>query len=193
MLYQPGNRAPMLVNRFFSWRQFAHEWVRPILTVILIGLVINLFFPRYYVQGHSMEPQLHESDWLFTSNIDALTQSFARGNIVVLVSPHDGQLAVKRVIGLPGEVVEVRDGRVYIDQMPLIEDYINEPPRYTGRWQVGPGQYFVLGDNRNHSLDSSDYGPVDAQRIRGSVKFRLWPPTDFGLLGVPTYTGRAPE
>ncbi len=194
MLYQPGQREPVIpLSHNFSWQQFAREWLRPLLTVIVIGVVVNLFFPRYYVQGHSMEPQIHEADWLFTSNLDALTNSIRRGDIVVLVSPHDDELAVKRVIGLPGEQVNIHEGQVYIDYAPLHEDYIEEAPGYYGEWVIGPDEYFVLGDNRNRSLDSADYGPVAASRIRGAVKLRLWPLTDFGVLTPPDYTSEQPQ
>ena len=188
MLYQPGDRSPYNPTaQRFSWRLFANEWVRPFLTVILIGVVINLFFPRYYVQGRSMEPQLHEYDWLFTSSLNALTKSINRGDIVVLVSPYDDALAVKRVIGLPGEEVTIVEGRVFINGHPLEEAYIEQTATYSGFWQVAADEYFVMGDNRNHSLDSVDYGPVAASRIRGAVTFRLWPLADFGALHTPDY------
>ncbi len=188
MLYQPGERSPYGVSvKRFSWRQFSNEWVKPFLTVLLFGVVINLFFPRYYVLGHSMEPQLHEYDWLFTSSLNALTQSIQRGDIVVLVSPYDGALAVKRVIGLPGEQVRILAGQVFINDTALNEDYIEESATYNGFWQVAADQYFVMGDNRNHSLDSVDYGPIDKSRIRGAVKFRLWPLADFGMFHAPDY------
>ncbi|MBZ0294863.1 MAG: signal peptidase I [Anaerolineae bacterium] len=191
MLYQPGDIPPEVPPRI-EWREILREWVRPLLIVVIVSFVMNLFFPRYYVKGQSMEPQLHEYDWLFTVNVDVPTNDIQRGDIIVLVSPYDGELAVKRVIGLPGEQVNVHEGKVYIDGVPLEEDYLDEAPNYYGSWEVGPDQYFVLGDNRNHSLDSGDYGPIDASRIRDTVRFRLWPPADFGRILAPDYLEAAP-
>jgi signal peptidase I len=181
MLYQPGKQPP--APRVFSWHSFAKEWVKPLLQVLVIVLLMNLFFPRYYVEGRSMEPNFHEYDRLFTSAVTVMTHSIARGEVVVLASPVDGQLVLKRVIGLPGETVVIEDGQVYIDGVLLEEDYIEEAPRYSGTWVLGADEYFVLGDNRNHSYDSADYGPVTLDRIRGVVVFRFWPP--FTLFSSP--------
>lgn len=186
MLYQPSN-IPPTPPVYVDWRWLLRQWVRPLLLVVVFSLVFNLLFPRYYVKGDSMEPQLYEYDWLFAVNVDVPTNSIQRGDIVVLVSPYDGELAVKRVIGLPGEQVNIHEGQVYINSAPLEEDYIEEAPNYYGSWDVGPGQYFVLGDNRNRSLDSGDYGPVDASQIRNTVRFRLWPLAHFGRILPPAY------
>ena len=183
MLYQP--RLPLTVK--IGFRPVRES--RSLLLILLFAALINLLFPRYYVLGHSMEPQLHEYDWLFTINSAVPTNSIRRGDIVVLASPYDEELAVKRVIGLPGETITVAGGQVFVDGAPLVEQYIHEAPRYSGEWTVDAGQYFVLGDNRNHSLDSADYGPVDMGRIRGTVRLRLWPPADFGLFTHPDYDG----
>lgn len=163
------------------------EWTKTMLIVTAFAMIMNLFFPRYAVKGASMEPTLHETERLFVSNVDIMTRQPERGEVVILTSPRDGELIVKRVIGLPGEVVEIRSGRVYIDGIPLHEEYINEAPRYSGRWEVGAHQYFILGDNRNHSLDSGDYGPVDASIIHGVVKLRWWPLGELELFNVPDY------
>ncbi|MBE2272110.1 MAG: signal peptidase I [Anaerolinea sp.] len=163
------------------------EWTKALAVVTLFALIMNLFFPRYAVEGRSMEPTLHETDRLFVSNLDIMTRLPQRGEVVILTSPHDGDTVVKRVIGLPGETVEVRGGVVYIDGAALDEPYINEPPRYTGRWVIGEHQYFILGDNRNHSLDSSDYGPIDESIIHGVVKFRWFPFDSLYNFPLPQY------
>lgn len=175
----------------FSWRALAmqvlKDWVRPFVIMFLVVSVINIFFPRVYVLGHSMDPVLSEQDWLVVSNIDTMIGSIERGEIVTIISPRGEVAAIKRVIGLPGELIEIVDGIVFVDGQPLIEDYITEVPRYSGHWRVGADEYFVLGDNRNHSTDSADYGPIEASRIQGVAKLRLLPFEHAGFFIVPTY------
>lgn len=185
MLYRPGTLQT--VGRKPFRYKVLDEWLKPMLLALAVVLVINLFFPRYAVLGHSMEPGLHENDRLFVSNIDALTHSITRGAMVILTAPGDNEIVVKRVIGLPGETVDVHGGVVYINGVPLEEDYLRETTRFRGHWEVGANQYFVLGDNRNASRDSSEYGPIDASRISGVVKFRFWPLNAIQVFQTPSY------
>lgn len=185
MLYRPAKLEEVSDDTFA--RKVLNEWLKPLLVALGFVLVINLFFPRYAVLGHSMEPGLHENDRLFVSNVDVLTNSISRGEIVVLYAPGDNEIVVKRVIGLPGETVEIYDGAVHINGERLYESYIREAPRFTGRWEVGENEYFVLGDNRNVSRDSTEYGPVHISRISGVVKFRFWPLNSFSVFETPEY------
>jgi signal peptidase I len=184
MIYEPSGleKRPVL-----SWQKIGADIVRATLPALIILTVMNLFFPRYYVMGHSMDPQLHPEDRLFATSIDVLTRSISRGAVVTLTSPRDGASVIKRIIGLPGETIEIYGGQVYIDGQPLREDYINERPTYTGTWHLNENQYFVLGDNRNRSIDSADYGPVNYDLIHGVVKFRFWPIGDFEVFSTPDY------
>lgn len=187
MFYQPGDIQPDEL----TWKErlvpLVKEWSQPLL-LIAAFLLLNFFFPRYAVEGASMEPQLHETDRLLGSHLPAITGDIERGEVVVLSSPVDGTRVVKRVIGLPGETVTVFDGVVFINGEPLDEPYIMEAPRYTGSWHLGDDQYFVLGDNRNHSYDSADYGPVAASLLQGVIEFRWWPPSALGGFPIPNYT-----
>ena len=185
MLYHPST-LELIQQKPFRYRVL-DEWLKPMIMALFVVMVINLFFPRYAVLGHSMEPGLHENDRLFVSNVDAMTQTIIRGQVVILRAPGDDETVVKRVIGLPGEVVEVHGGVVFVDGVPLQEDYVRDRARFTGRWVVGPNEYFVLGDNRNASRDSQDYGPVDASRITGVVKFRFWPLDALEIFELPVY------
>ncbi len=184
MLYQPGALSLR--------RCCIGEWVKSALEVLVIIFLMNLFFPRYYVDGQSMDPGLHTADRLFASSIDVLMHQIPRGAVVVLSSPRDGASVVKRVVGLPGERVEVRDGVVTVNGVALHEPYIKEAPRYAGMWQLGSDEYFVLGDNRNHSLDSADYGPVSFSHIHGVVKFRFWPLNQLSTFPLPEYSVKTP-
>lgn len=185
MLYHPAKLAFVSNNTFA--RKVLNEWLKPMLIALACVLAINLFFPRYAVLGHSMEPGLHENDRLFVSNVDVMTNSISRGEIVVLFAPSDNEIVVKRVIGLPGETVELYDGEVRINGVPLHESYIRERARFSGRWEIGENEYFVLGDNRNNSRDSSEYGPIDVSRISGVVKFRFWPIGTVHVFQTPEY------
>lgn len=185
MLYQPGEFQNPPAR--LTWRTLRNEWIKPGLTVLTFMLLMNLFFPRYMVEGKSMEPNLHETERLFVSNVDAMTGSLIRGEVVVAISPVGEISVVKRLIGLPGERIEVRGGAVYINGVALDEPYLSEPPHYTGEWQLGDNEYFLLGDNRNHSLDSHTYGPIPASRLRGVVKFRFWPLNELSVFPAPDY------
>lgn len=94
----------------------------------------------------------------------------ARGDIILLQFPNDTERRIiKRVIGLPDEQVEAKDGTILINGIPLEEEYLGEPAAYTGTWKLGSESYFVLGDNRNNSSDSHNWGPLEAQFILGKV------------------------
>ena len=99
-----------------------------------------------------------------------------RGDVVIFHSPVDpGKDYIKRMIGLPGDHVVVRDGELYINDEKIDEPWLHEPMEYSGDWVVPAGQYFVLGDNRNHSSDSHIWGGVPKGNLIGNAFFRYWP------------------
>jgi signal peptidase I len=140
----------------------------------------------------SMEPTVQINDRLVVEKISYLFNPPQRGDIIVFQAPekalvisqsstHDAYL--KRVIGLPGETVEVKDGKVFIDAQPIREDYIKAPPNYTwGPSLVPDDQYLVLGDNRNGSLDGHVWGFLPEETIIGKAAARFWPPDRIGGL-----------
>ena len=89
---------------------------------------------------------------------------------------------IKRIIGLPGDVIEVRNGTVNINGQPLDESYLNVKTNYTGSWEVPADQLFVLGDNRNNSSDSHDWGMVPMDYVVGKAILVYWPPPDWGII-----------
>jgi signal peptidase I len=191
MLYQPGDRDAIEQPQEspYTLRYFFNEWIRPLAIMLTIVFVINLFFPRYYVLGRSMDPNLHDYDMVFVNSLAEIR----RGDIVVLHSPRGDVNAIKRVIGLPTESVVIEGGVVYINGIALDEGYINEAPRYTGHWEIGSDEYFVLGDNRNASIDSADYGPIPRSEIRGTAQARFWPLNALEIFQTPTYPGLQPQ
>ncbi len=132
----------------------------------------------YLVPSGSMEPTLMPGDKVIAFRIDGIK----RRDIVVFFNPlKKGEILVKRVIGLPGETIEIMNGKVFINGKPLTEPYIKEPPSYYLRpIKIPPKSYFVLGDNRNNSEDSSVYGPVPRSLITGKDVFIYWPPSRWG-------------
>ena len=122
-----------------------------------------------------------------------------RGDIVVLRRPNGGDtIYIKRILGLPDEDIRLEHGTVFLGGAPLEEPYASKPSdppgNYNREWWTGPGEYFVLGDNRSDSQDSRAFGPVAGELIIGRVWFRCWPPQAWGLLRPPvgkaSYGGR---
>ena len=154
-----------------------------ILSVAIIVPVRYFLIQPFVVRGASMEPNFYDHEYLI---IDELSYRFGepeRGEIVVFRYPRDpDQFFIKRVIGLPGETVEVSDGQVavYNDELPvgkvLEEPYIgSEQTLGKKRVELNPDEYFVMGDNRGFSLDSRSFGPIETDDIIGRVWLRAWP------------------
>lgn len=161
------------------------------LIVVLLRVGMDTLVPRYVVDGASMEPNFHTNERVIVDRFTMLLSGPSRGDVVVLDSPTTpDELLIKRVIGLPNERIVIRDGRVYVNGALLDETYVAEfctSRACNGEWQLGPDEYFVLGDNRNHSLDSHSFGPVSASSIVGIARVRYWPPTQADLLSAPDY------
>lgn len=172
------------------------SFVREILeTVILIALVytlVNLATVRFYIEGPSMQPNFWAGQFLIVSRVHYLLDQPQRGEIVVFDPPGDDDqpndpLLIKRLIGLPGDHVEVRDGSVYLNGVALVEPYLNDlgsPLRCSEYCDVtlGADEYFLMGDNRNNSRDSRSFGPVEHFRLVGEAVVRYWPPQDWGIV-----------
>ncbi len=170
-------------KRLSPVHSFLRDAVESLVLALLIYLVINAVTGRFYVRGSSMEPTLHNGQYLVVSKISYLLNKPQRGDIVVFVSPYGtGEDYIKRIIGLPGERVEVRDGAVWINGYRLDEPYLNSGIPYTGAWSLGPDEYFVLGDNRANSNDSHTWGPLPRKNIIGKAWLCYWPPQYWGLV-----------
>ena len=186
------------------------ELAETAILALVIFLLVRAVVQNFQVEGKSMEPTL-ESGWYllvdkalyWEINLDTLEKFIPvldpgddptryvfrgprRGDIIVFKSPNEGPEQperdfIKRIIGLPGETVEVRDCTIFINGRPLDEPYIVDPPRYDyGPATVPPGEYFVLGDNRNNSSDSHSWGMVPKENIIGQAWLAYWPFSSFG-------------
>jgi signal peptidase I len=153
-----------------------------VLSVVLF-VSINLISARIRVDGASMEPTLVTGEYVIVSRLSYRLGTPQRGDIIVFHFPRDPKEEyIKRVIGLPGDKVEVRNGAVYVNGQPLDETYLNVKMDYTGSWRIPAGQLFVLGDNRNNSSDSHDWGTVPMEYVVGKAILVYWPPPAWGLV-----------
>ena len=146
----------------------------------------------YVVRGHSMSPAFSPGDRLLVSRFRGGSFSFVRGDVVVVRDGSDGERRhLKRVIGLPREIVRQSGGVLLINDQPLVEDYLGGLPAVIGledvTWNLGPNELFLLGDNRAHSTDSRKRGPFGLDDIEGKVRFRYWPLHKLRLFSAPTY------
>lgn len=158
-------------------------------TTVLAFIVVNFVGQSFLVQGASMLPSLHDGERLLVDKITYRFRPPARGEIVVFRYPADPQRKfIKRVIGIPGDVVEVREWIVYLNGRPLHEDYIYGPTYSDfGPVTVPEDTLFVLGDNRNQSEDSryADVGFVPRSHLVGRAVFSFWPPAHIGPVRIP--------
>jgi signal peptidase I len=167
----------------------ALSWARDLAFSILIAVILIVFiYQPVKVEGTSMMPTLQNDERIF---INKFTYHYGlgeiqRGDMVVFWYPRDTSKSyIKRVIGLPGDVVRIDEGDVYVNGRKLIEDYVPDVERDHLSWdqqQVPPNSYFVLGDHRNSSNDSRSWGFVDRKYIYGKAVFVYWPLDKMGRL-----------
>ncbi len=153
----------------------------------VIYTLVNLACARFVVDGSSMQPNFATGQFVIVSRVNYMIGQPQRGDVVVFQYPLDTQQDyIKRLIGLPGDTVEIRDTQVYVNGVALNEPYINEPCTPLScqdrTWTLGANQYFMMGDNRNHSSDSRVFGPVARNLIVGEALVRYWPPQDWGII-----------
>ncbi|MCX5998682.1 MAG: signal peptidase I [Chloroflexi bacterium] len=159
-----------------------------LLFLIVFGLM-QLSLQSFRVEGHSMEPSFHNSQYLVVDKLRYRFVSPRRGDVIVFRNPQspDSPPLIKRVVGLPGETVEIKGGYIYIDGVLLKETPSFDPLPYSGYQPttVPPGYYYVVGDNRTSTTGSQIFGPVPKENIIGRVWLSYWPLSEWGL--SPTY------
>lgn len=179
----PPPRKPSLAQQTFG---VVREVVETVVPAIVIALLINLFLAQATrVYGQSMEPTLHTDQRLVVEKVSYAFSLPHRGDVVVLkVNEAAREMLIKRVIGLPGETVEVHDGQVYINGQALEEsEYLSQTTRGRfGPLTVPENHIFVMGDNRGASNDSRSFGPVSMENVVGKAWVSYWPPEDLGLV-----------
>jgi len=164
-----------------------------IIAIVIVFLVIRPFMVQaFYIPSRSMTPTLRENDRILVNKVSYRLREPGRHEVVVFRAPPeacegepDGEEKdfIKRVIGLPGDTVEIYGGVIYVNGIPEKEPYILEPPYYDLPPRVIPeGKLFVLGDNRNHSNDSHRWGELDRSRVIGQAVMIFWPPSRAGFI-----------
>jgi len=182
----PPARPRPILGRF----RFLKELAGTLIFGVAVFVFFQLAIPQSMVQGHSMEPTFVDGQRLFISRVHYMVGTPDRGDVMVFNSPQPREPneapLIKRVIGIPGDVVEIIETQVYLNGELLDEPYINEPcTRFKcqdDRWELGENEYFMMGDNRNHSNDSRSFGVVTSDLIIGEAVLRFWPPQDFDLI-----------
>jgi signal peptidase I len=175
------------------------EVLRVVIFALAIIVPVRYFLVQpFYVKGASMEPTFHDAEYLIIDEITYRFRSPDRGEVVVLHNPtRPSEFFIKRVIGLPGEHLEVTNGHVRItnsahptgftlDETGYLEPSVTTTGNQTA--DLGPGQFYVFGDNRSYSLDSRSFGPVDRKTIVGRVWIRAWPFDRLMQFSPPHYT-----
>lgn len=176
--------------------------IQTVAEVAILFCIITAMIGSFEIQQTSMEPTFHEGqrvvvnklgavlpDWLVgtahAGNGEPAAFAIQRGQVVVFNSlSTPGEALIKRAIGLPGDTVELRGGAVFVNDVRLDEPYVHGQVtacrNACSPVRLGPDQYFMMGDNREVSLDSRSFGPVPAEKIVGTVLLRLWPPDKAG-------------
>ena len=187
------------VNNSGSKFKIFSEFVWEILKVGIISLAIILpvryfLIQPFYVKGASMEPNFYDHEYLIIDELSYRMAEPSRGDIIVFKYPRDPkQYFIKRVIGLPGERVQISQSKVYVNGKELMETYLpsgtetNLPLRGYGDVTLGSDEYFLLGDHRDQSLDSRVFGPVKKDFIVGRTWLRGWPVNRLTVFNSPEY------
>jgi signal peptidase I len=179
-----------------------------VLTLIIFFVIQTFVAQPYKVQQQSMEHTLEPDQYVLVDKLTPRFDTYKRGDIVVFTppaawAPEDGTPFIKRVIGLGGDTIEVRDGSVYVNGTKINEPYLYaaspgdspQPTTVSGdasRWVVADGDLFLMGDHRENSQDSRTFGEVPVSQVIGRAWLRYWPLNVFGLLQTPTYPELAP-
>jgi signal peptidase I len=162
------------------------ELIETIALTLIIFLVIRFAAQSFRVDGASMEPGLHTDEFVIVDKMSYLFQSPQRGDVIVFHYPVDTRKDfIKRIIGLPGDTIHVTSNSVIVDGQILHEPYISHPSNFENNtWKLGRDQFFVMGDNRENSLDSRSWGLLDRSYIIGKAVAVYWPVNDWQLINT---------
>ena len=171
---------------------FILEFIKIVIISLAIIIPVRVFLLQpFFVKGASMEPNFYDNEYLVIDEISYRFKEPARGEIIVFRYPKDPrEFFIKRVVGLPGEKITVKNGNVYINGVRLDEsEYLSPQLKTTNddAWMLKANEYFVLGDNRQHSLDSRKFGPIDRSYIIGRAWVRGWPFDKITVFEIPMY------
>jgi signal peptidase I len=191
--FETGPEPAAAPKRGSGFGRFLLDIVETIVLSAILFLGINAISARIRVDGFSMEPTLHNGEFVIVNKLAYQFGDPAHGDVIVFRYPRDpDQEYIKRVIGLPGDRVRIINGEVYVNGERIEEPYIAAAPRYQSEWSVPENALFVLGDNRNNSSDSHNWGPVPLDYVIGRALFVYWPPESWGTIGNSLAASAAP-
>jgi signal peptidase I len=183
---QEDSKAPSQAQTSHtSFKSLLFDILETLFLTIIIYAVLSAFVGRYKVLSVSMEPTLHEGQYLLISKQTHKLWPLKRGDVVVFRYPRNPKKNyIKRIIGLPGESVKFQDSELYINDKLVPEPWLSKQVHGArgGEWHLGENEYFVMGDNRNNSSDSRAWGAVNSQLIIGKALFCYWPIDGWGLI-----------
>jgi signal peptidase I len=169
-----------------SWLRLVLETLQTVVLALVLYVMIDSVVARVRVENISMLPTLQAGEFILVNKLAYRFSDVNRGDIIVFhfpQNPHEDY--IKRVIGVPGDVVDIHDNQVWINNQQLAEAYIASEPQYSGTWPVPKDSLFVLGDNRNQSSDSHSWGFVPYANIVGKAQVIYWPFSEIKLLNQP--------
>ena len=185
----PEDPAPAPTEEHHGVRNLV-EWIAIIVGALAVALIVKTFLIQaFFIPSLSMHPTLDEGDRVLVNKLSYKMHDVNRGDLVVFERPKgqpESEIKdlIKRVIALPGETIESREGTVYIDGKQLEEDYLVEgvTTEHLPRQTIPAGHVFVMGDNRSDSADSRVFGAIDEDTIVGRAFVRVWPVSQLSLL-----------
>lgn len=186
----PNFASPIEPQQNSSFGRELKTWGRDVAVALLLAMLIIVFlYQPVKVEGTSMAPLLSDQERIFINKFVYRFEPIHRGDVVVFWYPLDTSKSfIKRVIGLPGDTIDIRAGELYVNEKHIAEPYV--PPSYFddssyGPIQIPPDEYFVMGDHRDSSNDSRIFGPVPRKYIYGKAVFAYWPFKEFGEISAP--------
>lgn len=180
---QPPVAPAPATDKGAAGRAILREIVETIALFALVFTVARVAIGNYSILGQSMEPTYHQEQRLLVDKVTPRLFGLNRGDIVIVHSPVQDIELIKRLIGKPGDTIELRDNRVLVNGEPLNEPYLppdanSGPTRDATQWTLGENEYFIMGDNRSFSQDSRVFGPVKVENIIGRGLLLYWPFSD---------------
>jgi signal peptidase I len=186
----PGNSS----NGDGGLRRFMIDLLETIVLSLILFVGINAVSARIRIESISMQPTLYAGNYVIVNKVAYKIGEPGRGDVIIFHYPPDPNREpyIKRVIGLPGDLVEINNSKVTVNGTPMVEPYIKAPPSYSGSWTIPENSLFVLGDNRNNSSDSHSWGMVPMENVIGKAEVVYWPPDRWQVLNPSSAAAASP-